>query len=395
MNRGFAAAGARAAALSFDGDAISVSPSSAADSDRVRWVLLGCVACLYAPLIFAGPGSDPDSMRELRSGLTLLWHHRYVMSRPPGYFPYEALCGLLYQLGGSVADNLATIAMSIALLDSFLRVCEHFEVPNRHLLAVTMAIHPVYWAASTSTIDFIWALGGFFVGFRLLLKRRYFGAPAMLGLAVGIRLSSVLLAGPLLVWELIERPRDAKVWLAAALATAIGAALYLPEFIASGSSLRFLTYYIGAWTFAGHLGRFIYKNVYFWGLPATLLLIAVPPMMRVSAECARLSVRLLVLSLSIVVLFEALFLKIPVQRAYLLPMLPFVLILLGFALRERVRMMLAITIAVGSYNFINLNLARADVPDHAIRARLGFFVERGYLLNDVGARLDLAPHQSP
>lgn len=335
-------------------------------------------------------------MREIRSGLTLLWQHRYVMSRPPGYFPYEALCGILFWCGGSGANNLATLAMSLALLDSFLRVCAHFEVPNHYLLAATMATHPVYWAASTSTIDFIWALGCFFLGFRLLLDDRYFGAAAMLGLAVGIRISSVLLAGPLLIWELIERPRNAQLWCAAAFATALGAALYIPEFIASGGSLRFLTYYAGGWTLAGHLGRFIYKNIYFWGLPATMwLVVATPGMMRTVAGCDRRCARVCVLSLSIVVLLEALFLKIPVQRAYLLPILPFVLILLGFALRGRERMLVAIAIAVLSYNFINLNLARPDVLDHATRARLGFFLERGYLLNDVAARLDLARRQSP
>ena len=115
-------------------------------------MFLGCVACLYLPLIFAGPGSDPDSMRELHSGALLLHQHRYVMSRPPGYFPYEALCGILYALGGTAANNFASMVMSLALLDSFLRVCEHFEMPHRYLLAAMMAIHPVYWTASTSTI---------------------------------------------------------------------------------------------------------------------------------------------------------------------------------------------------------------------------------------------------
>lgn len=180
-----------------------------------------------------GPGSDPDSIRELHSGAVLLWEHRYVLSRPPGYFPYETLCGLLYFLGGAVATNCATVAMSLLLLDSFLRVCERLTVPHRHLLATAMAIHPIYWASSTSTIDFIWALGCFLVGFRLVLDHRYIGAAVMLGLSVGIRLSSALMVAPLLVSEIIARPRDARVWITAALASAIGAALYFPEFIAS------------------------------------------------------------------------------------------------------------------------------------------------------------------
>lgn len=85
-----------------------------------------------------------------------------------------------------------------------------------------------------------------------------------------------------------------------------------------------------------------------------------------------------------------LFLKIPVQRAYLLPMLPFALILLGLATRERPRLLMVITLLIFSYNFVSLNIARADVRDHATRAILGPFIDRGFLLDDVAARLQLA-----
>ncbi len=355
---------------------------------NLKWLVLGSVACLYLPFIFTGPGSDPDSLRELHSGTTLLWQHRYVLSRPPGYFPYEALCGFLYAFGGTIATNLATVAMSLLLLDSFLHICGHFEVPHRYLLGTTMAIQPVYWTCSTSTIDFIWALGCFMVGYRLWLKHRYFSAAAMLGLAVGIRLSSVFLAGPFLVWELIARPREAKLWMTATLTTAIGAMLYIPEFVASGHSLGFLTYYIGAWTVTGHVGRFIYKNVYLWGLPATFFFLAIAPILiRELTRCDRKFSRIIILSASIVILFEILFLKIPVQRGYLLPILPFALILLGIALRARPRMLLAMTMLIVSYNFVNLNVARPDVPDHATRAIIGPFIEPGYLFEDLSARL--------
>jgi hypothetical protein len=358
--------------------------------DRREWILLGCVAALYLPLIFTGPGADPDSLRELRSGAILLRRHRYLMSRPPGYFPYELLCGVLYALGGSCASNLATLAMSLGLLDSFLRVCEHFEVPHHYILAATMAVHPVYWGASTSTIDFIWALGCFFIGFRLLLSRRCVGAAIMLGLAVGIRLSSVLLVGPLFALEALVHPRDAQIRRTGVLATAIGAALYLPEFVAAGYSFGFLTCYRGAWTLTDYLGRFIYKNVYFWGLPATIMLLAVlPTMPRAFARCDRRFVPIITLAIAIVVGIEALFLALPVQRAYLLPMLPFVLILFGLALRGRRRLLLAMTLLVLTYNFVNLNLARPDVANHATRASFGFFVEPGYLATDISQRLAL------
>ena len=358
------------------------------DADRV---LLGCVVILYLPFVFMGPGSDPDSIRELHSGETLLWQHRYVMSRPPGYVPYELFCGVLYAVGGVVASNAATLAMSLLLLESFLRVCECFEVPSRHLLGATIAIHPIYWTTSTCTIDFIWALACFFIGFRMLLDGRNWIAAAMLGLAIGIRLSSVLLVAPLLIFQAVARPRDATVIKTAALALAIGASLYVPAFIVSGNSLAFLTYYVGAWTWSDCVGRLLYKNVYFWGLPAALYLCVVAPMtLRALMRCERKFAGVIVFSICIIAAFEALFLKLPVQRAYLLPILPFVLILLAFATREPPRLLLVFTFLIFSYDLVNLNLARADVPDHATRAILGLFFEPGYVMSDVSLRLKLA-----
>ncbi len=333
-----------------------------------------------------GPGSDPDSIRELRSGATLLWQHRYVLSRPPGYFPYEAICGILYPLGATLATNLATVAMSLVALDSFLAICRHFQIPHRYLLALAMAIHPVYWASSTSTIDFVWALGCFLVGFRMLLGGRCWPAAAMSGLSIGIRLSSILLVIPLLVSELIERPRQARLWASGALTMVIGASLYVPEFLASGNSLRFLTYYFGDWDLTDQVGRFIYKNVYFWGIPAAIFLIIFAPVLIRQLTEDRRWTGIVALAGSIALSFEALFFKLPVQRAYLLPMLPFALILIGIGLRDRKRLLYAFVALVFSQNFISLNLARPDVPDRATRAIFEIAVEPGYLLTDVAAR---------
>ena len=333
-----------------------------------------------------GPGSDADSIRELRSGTTLLWQHRYVLSRPPGYFPYEALCGILNALGGTVASNLATVAMSLAALDSFLMICRHFQIPHRNLLTLTMAIHPVYWASSSSTIDFVWALGCFLIGFRMLLSDHFWAAAAMCGLSIGIRLSSILLVVPLLVSELVARPREARLWAAAGVTAVVGVSLYIPEFVASGNSLGFLTYYLGEWTLTDRVGRFIYKNVYFWGLPVAIFLGVFASMLMRKLLSDRNWMTIVMLSGSIVLSFEALFFKLPVQRAYLLPLLPFALMLIGIGLRDRRRMLYTFAALVFSYNFISLSLARPDVPDRATRAIFGIVVEPGYLLTDVAAR---------
>jgi hypothetical protein len=86
-------------------------------------------------------------------------------------------------------------------------------------------------------------------------------------------------------------------------------------------------------------------------------------------------------------------LKLPIQRAYLLPILPFALILFAIAFRDR-RMLIGMAILIFSFDFVNLNLARPNLRDHATHATIGLFIEPGYLLDDAARRLDLA-HQFP
>ena len=103
-------------------------------------------------------------------------------------------------------------------------------------------------------------------------------------------------------------------------------------------------------------------------------------------RCDRKFSPIIGIAIAVIIGIEALFLGLPVQRAYLLPMLPFVLILLGIAMKDRSRALLALTILIASYNFVSINLARPDVPDHATRARFGIFLEPGYLLDDLASR---------
>src|SRR5690242_7356779 len=227
---------------------------TAASKYNPRWIILASALVLYIPLIFFGPGSDADSFGVIESGCRLLIQHHYVPSRDPGYFPYEAIAGLLFNLGGSRLSNLASVLVSLLALDSFLDICAISKVPHRFILASILMIHPVYWATSTSSIDFVWALSGFLCGYRLMLRNRRVAAALLFGLAIGIRLASIFVVGAALIADLIETPRDRRLWGLAILAGAIGALLYTPEFIAADYSLRFLTFYsrdFGLWGYVG------------------------------------------------------------------------------------------------------------------------------------------------
>jgi len=176
--------------------------------------------------------------------------------------------------------------------------------------------------------------------------------------------------------------------LAGFIAVVIGGLFYLPPFRQAGFSLAFLKPMTGGselWTLKLRLARFVYKNLYFWGLlgslalPVLLLLgwrrLLDPGRRRVVLACA-----------GVVAAYEALFLKYPIEIAYLLPTLPAVLILLGIGLAHRPVVIGAFGVLLLSYAALNHNIARPDQHDRATGGAVGLWVEPGYVLQDARKR---------
>jgi hypothetical protein len=359
---------------------------------RADYALTLLMVVLYAPLLFFGYGSDNDAYLVLDSGRGLITHHTYAPSRNPGYFLFEATIGLLSRLGGSVLCNAATLVVGAAALLCFLRVCRQLRLPRPHLLGVLFVVHPVVWVNATCTMDYVWALALLLTGLLLVLRRAYLAAGVVLGLAVAMRSTSFIAAGLVLAFALIGRREDrGRVALAGGVAVVLAALFYLPSFRYAGNSLAFLQPMTGGdefWTPRLRLGRFVYKNVYLWGLPASMILPVLLLLGRRSLSDTRW--RPVVLGCAaVVVAYEALFLTYPIEIAYLLPLVPAALILLGIALAERPVLLKVFAGVLASYAVINLNIARPDNPMRATWGTVGWWVEPGFVLRDARDRAAL------
>lgn len=360
------------------------------------WILaLGAV--LYVPLTFLGPGSVFIAYRAIRSGMGLVLEGAYVPSRYPGYFVHEALTGILYSAGGPLLTNLATVGFALITVWAFLWICRHHQIRHRHLLATVLVLHPLFWIASTSTYDFVWAMAFMLLGYVFFLRDRHILAGVLLGIAVGTRLGSIVLPFAMLIAWGVRRDRPLAPLAKALLAGAVtGAALYIPPFAHANYTLEFLTFSkepMGLW---GYVARFVYKNIYFWGLPASLVLLAA--VIRFSGRIVRrmrqpvrprwIEAPILISAVTILGV-EWLFLGVPQSPYYLLPILPFGLFLLGRAFEESRGWLVAFLIAVVSLNVVNIDIAQPDVPHHATSASLGLWVEEGLLLEDLDLRREV------
>jgi hypothetical protein len=359
---------------------------------RGDWALVALMLALYAPLLFFGYGSDNDTYLVLDSGRGLLRDHTYTPSRNPGYFLYELTTGVLSRFGGSVLCNAATLAMAVVSLLCFLKICRRLDVPRPHLLGLLLVVHPVFWVNGTCTMEYVWALALLLAGALLVIKRSYWPAAVLLGLAIAVRSTSFIAAGLVLGYALLaRRPDRGRVVLAGVVAVVLGGLFYLPPFIHAGYSPAFLKPMIGTselWTLKLRLARFVYKNLYFWGLIGSL---ALPVLLLLGSrrllDPAR---RPLVLGCAgVVAAHEALFLRFPIELGYLLPMLPAVLILLGVGLAHRPAAILVFGALLLSYAGVNVNIARPDQHDRATGGSVGLWVEPGYVVQEARKRLAL------
>jgi len=166
---------------------------------------------------------------------------------------------------------------------------------------------------------------------------------------------------------------------------------YLPPADFVEWTTRFLRPSVGGeefWTTYLRIGRFVYKNIYFWGPLATLALgwVAVGIFKgRVFAQPGQRG--LAAMALGIILAYEVLYFSIPIDPAYLLPVVPFWLILAGLAFRYDRRPLYLLLAAVMIANFVSINVARPNIANKATGALYGLWIEPGHLIADARARL--------
>ncbi len=358
------------------------------------WSLVVLAAMLYIPLAFLGYGSDSDSFNVVRTGQYFVETLDYIPSRLPGYFVHEVFVYFLNLAGGSLLSNLGSVAMALLMLVSFNRVCRILLVPHPNLLTLVLMIHPFVWVNAASTIDYLWALGFAFLGFERLLKKKYIAASMLLALAIGCRLSTALVIGLFLLYVYLQYKDQRRNLLLSGLAVAlISLLLFIPplDFLEWDIS-RWLVLSMGdpmLWTPQLRIGRFLYKNLMFWGVPAALWLLFM--FARGVIKPGTIQVRkwdlLTWFCLAVILASEALFLRVPIEMEYLLPLLPFVLILLGRGFARQPKYLLILLALVFLANFLWINPARSTSPNQTSAVIYGIWLEKGYLLQDISTRL--------
>lgn len=325
------------------------------------------VVVLLTRLPFLGPGfgSDADAWRIAGAARTIAQTGHYVASRFPGAPVVELSDSLLLRLGPWALPLASAIWGAIACVAFYVTLCR-LGVRGCFWAALALAFTPVFWIHTTDAMDYSWALGLALVSLALAVHARPTLAGVALGLAIGCRLPTALLIVPIAV--LLEGRNYPRFVLATIL---FGALALAPSFLTYGT--RFLSGY--------EFGRvpwiYVVKGATrdVWGVIGTIAIAlgAVLAMFRLHLvpRHERLAI------LSAIAFTAAIYLRLPHDGAYLLPMVPFVLLFMARTLDKSLAVVLASLLLVSS---LLVNISQAN----------GFFLQaKGPLLVERDRRVEL------
>lgn len=161
------------------------------------WVLA------VAPLTLLGFGSDTDAWLVADRTDYIAAHGRYFRSRSTGFPLYELAVTPLVQAGDWYLSNQVAVAGGLALFAVLGALARRGHYRHPWVVLTAIMFLPVIVKNGSVTMDYLPALALLAGAYLLLLEGRLTAAAICIGIATGIRPSSLAFAGPaaLYTWQ--------------------------------------------------------------------------------------------------------------------------------------------------------------------------------------------------
>lgn len=316
-------------------------------------VVTGAVFLTRLPFLGPGLGADADAWRVYLAGRTIALTGAYTASRLPGYPVIEYSTALAWPYGYT-ALNALTALMSAVAVAFFALTLRRLGARTWWAGAAALALVPVMFVNSVVLMDYAWALAFMLGALYFTTAQRPGLGGAFLGLAVGCRLTSAIALLPLGLMVLVglgnadatsssgssraTRLRHAAILAGTALVVAV--LLYSPVIARFGPS--FLAFVESDVPPRAALERFRSASGDL-GLAAIILaLMSIPLAVLTRRRFQPRPVlarghRALALVWGLgVFLYLVAYVRLPLESGYLLPVVPFALLLGAAVLDERV-----------------------------------------------------------
>ena len=332
------------------------------------------------PFLSAGYGVDFDAWRVAGAARTIATTHVYTAARFPGNPVHEVVCAMLFP-GGHLALNAATALFSGMAAAFFALSVRVLGGKDYALAGLALAFTPVVFISSTATLDYVWALAFTMGSLYCILIGRPLLAGLMLGGAIGCRLTSGAMLIPLGIM-LAGRERTAGLSSVCRFvlgACFVAAVAFTPVVLRYGwGFFRFFENGRPAFLEIAHTTtEDVWDRVGFIALVAATFslvfsrrrqpaLTSIPPAQGSGDVAAWLTA---------IGIYAVAFVRLPVEAGYLIPAVPFVILLVGRLTRRPVFVLVCVALLVSPFvSITRTGIAAGPVLlDRESRlARMGF-----------------------
>ena len=173
------------------------------DSPRLQaLVLSGIYLISRFPKLFNGYGVEEDSWSLVLTAFRMREDQTFYFSRMPGH-PFHELFLAFSPVTSPFVFNGFTALFGLAAVLLLFFILRNYGFRYSFAGALLMAFVPVFYIASTYTIDYVWALAFVLGAWLSLKKEKFLLAGLLLGLAVSCRIFAGVMAIPFIImlWD--------------------------------------------------------------------------------------------------------------------------------------------------------------------------------------------------
>jgi hypothetical protein len=267
----------------------------------------------------------------------------------------ELFYSAIWGCGPLIYNGLCAFFSAVAAV-FFALILKHLRFRYFFLAALAFAFVPVVYISSTYTIDFMWSEAFVLISFYFLLKEKFYLAGIFLGLATGCRITCGVMLVPyaMIAWQ--QHAWKDTILRMIKIAVPMGAVAliaFLPVILRFGTS--FFMYY-DQFPYPP-LAKVLYKmTIGVFGVVGIIALlffmvIALKNRNKSAGDLfkKRLDKKIIWAGITIIVLYLISYFRLPQKSGYMIPVIPFVILLSGYYLSSAQFRMLCYSFILSSF----------------------------------------------
>lgn len=313
------------------------------------------------PFIFNSLGTDLDAWREVYTGKVLHEDHIYNVSRFPGYpFP-EFLYSLVYDYP-YWAINLLSVFFTAGCCLYLFKILNFLAIKLSFLISLVFSFVPIIYLNSTIAMEYNWSLFFLLGSVYYLLQKNLWLSALLCGLMVSTRFNNIIFLPAFAFLMYIYSEKDIKKVAQFSILASLSICTFFSPVI-----LKYGTHFMQSYGDSEvSLGSIVsLATLYIYGALGILGII-LAFILQIFSRGGYQKVKNIpknhfaVFSILMIISNLAFFIKYPLEPGYLIPSVPFILILLYYILNENLIKPVLLTLFLSPF-FIHINAEKIRV----------------------------------